>query len=156
MMHTPVNIAYNGYQITTDKDLMDVEAIHKWLSEESYWLKDVTFETVKTAFDNSFCFGILSDGKQVGYGRLITDYGTFAYLADVYVLDEHRGKGLSKKLIEVMLNLDWVPNLRNIMLATKDAHELYNQFGFQAIVNTERYMTLPLNTMYNQQPETNA
>jgi GNAT superfamily N-acetyltransferase len=155
-MQTLTNIEYKGYHITTDKNLMDVVAVHKWLSEESYWVKGVAFDVVKTAFDNSFCVGILKDGQQVGYARLITDYSTFGYLADVYVLQEHRGLGLSKQIMETILNLDWVPKLRKISLATKDAHQLYAQYGFQSLANPERLMELPLNTSYEIKNETNG
>lgn len=138
----PVNIEYKGYLITTDKSLMQPTAIHKWLSEESYWVKDIPFETVQTTFNNSFCIGILKNKEQIGYARLVTDYAVFGYLADVFVKEEHRGQGLSKEMIRILLGLDWVKQLRRIMLATKDAHELYRQFGFDALPEPERMMGL--------------
>ena len=144
----PVNVEYNGYLVTTDKTKMQPEAIHKWLSEESYWSKHIPYELVKAAFDNSYCIGVLKDGMQVGYGRLITDYVTFAYLADVYVEEQHRGQGLSKKMMEILMELDWVKNLRRLMLATLDAHELYKKFGFTPMVISERYMEISRPVIY--------
>jgi N-acetylglutamate synthase-like GNAT family acetyltransferase len=138
----PVNIEYEGYTITTDKALMQPSAIHKWLTEESYWAKHVPFEIVKASFDNSYCIGILKDNKQIGYGRLITDYATFAYLADVYVEAAHRGNGLSKKMMETLMEQDWVKGMRKILLATLDAHGLYAQYGFTPMPISERYMEI--------------
>lgn len=126
----PIVIAYGDYIITTDKGLMKVNDVHKWLSEESYWCKGIPFDNFKIAFDNSYCIGALIDNKQIAFARLVTDYATFAYLADVYVEEKHRGKGISKKMMQVLFDLDWVKNIRSIKLATKDAHELYRQYGF--------------------------
>lgn len=145
---TPVNIEHNGYLITTDKTQLQPEAIHKWLSEESYWAKHVPFHIVKTSFDNSYCIGVLKDGEQVGYARFITDYATFAYLADVYVQETHRGNGLSKKMMEVLMELDWVKGLRKLMLATLDAHGLYKQYGFIPMAISERYMEISRPIIY--------
>jgi GNAT superfamily N-acetyltransferase len=91
-----INIDYNGYLITTDKALMYPGDIHKWLSEISYWAKHMPRDIFQKCFENSFAIGAIKDDKQVGYARLVTDYATFAYLADVYVEDSHRGKGISK------------------------------------------------------------
>ncbi|OJW83234.1 MAG: hypothetical protein BGO69_19180 [Bacteroidetes bacterium 46-16] len=126
----PFTISYNDYTITSDKALIPVEALHKWLSEESYWVKNIPFDVVKNSFEGSFTIGILKDEELVGYARLVTDYATLAILADVFVVEAHRGRGLSKKMMEVMLGLDWVKRLRNIMLGTRDAQGLYAQFGF--------------------------
>jgi GNAT superfamily N-acetyltransferase len=145
---TPVNIQYNGYLITTDKTKMQPTAIHKWLSAEAYWCKNIPFNVVKTAFDNSYCIGVLKDGVQIAYARLITDYATFAYLADVYVEDPHRGQGLSKQMMQVLMELDWVKGLRKVMLATLDAHELYKQYGFTPMVIPERFMEISRPVIY--------
>jgi GNAT superfamily N-acetyltransferase len=144
----PINISYKGYTITTDKSQMNVVTIHHWLSTESYWCKNVPFEIVKKSFDNSYCIGVLYDGEQVGFARLITDYATFAYLADVYVIEAHRGKELSKQMMEILMNLDWVKGMRRVMLATLDAHGLYAQFGFTPISNPERLMVIARPTIY--------
>ena len=143
-----VSVEYKGYIITTDKKKMHPEAIQKWLSEESYWSKQIPFELVKKAFDNSYCIGIMKDGAQVGYGRFITDYATFAYLADVYVEEAHRGQGLSRKMMEVLMGQDWVKGLRKLMLATLDAHALYAKFGFSPMVISERYMEISRPVIY--------
>ena len=130
---------YKGYLITTDKSLLDPVRVHAWLSTESYWCAGVPYEVVKTTFDHSYCIGAVKDGKQVGYARLVTDYAVFAYLADVYVEEAHRGKGISKKMMEILTGLEWVQNLRRVMLATKDAHTLYEQFGFEIVGVRPRY-----------------
>ncbi len=121
---------------------MDEIAIHKWLSGSSYWAKGIPFEKVKTSFDHSFCIAALMNGEQIGYGRLITDYATFAYLADVYVLDGHRGKGISKQMMKLLFEQDWVKGLRRIMLATSDAHGLYLQIGFTSLGHPEKLMEI--------------
>jgi GNAT superfamily N-acetyltransferase len=140
MKKQPVTIPYEGYTITTDKNLMQVERIHRWLSTESYWLPGVPFETVQTTFNSSFCIAVLHEGIQVGYARFVTDYGIFAYLADVYIEEAHRGKGLSKKMMEVLLSLDWVKRLKKLVLGTLYAHGLYAQYGFTALLYPDRYM----------------
>jgi len=143
-----INISYNGYTITTDKALLQPVAIHKWLSEESYWAKNIPYHIFKGSFDNSFTIGILKDEQQVAYARLVTDYTTFAYLADVYVIDEHRGKGLSKAMMKELIALDWVKGLRRIMLATLDAQKLYAQFGFSGPAYPERLMEITRPAIY--------
>jgi GNAT superfamily N-acetyltransferase len=147
----PIEIEHQGYIITTDKQKLQPAAIHKWLSEKSYWSKKIPYDLVKTAFDNSYCIGILKDGLQVGYARFVTDYASFAYLADVYVEEEHRGQGLAKKMMEILMELDWVKGLRKIMLATLDAHELYKQFSFDVPALPERYMEISRPIIYGDQ-----
>lgn len=141
-MNNPVHISYNGYIITTDKSLMQVTAIHKWLSERSYWVKDIPLETVQVAFENSFCIAVLKDGVQVGYARLVTDYTTVAWLGDVYIEEEHRGLGLSKKMIEILTGMEWVTKLRKVFLGTLDAHGLYARYGFEPIAEPSRWMEI--------------
>lgn len=143
-----INISYNGYTITTDKALLQPVAIHKWLSEESYWAKNIPYHIFKGSFDNSFTIGILKEEQQVAYARLVTDYTTFAYLADVFVIDEHRGKGLSKAMMKELIALDWVKGLRRIMLATLDAQMLYAQFGFSSPAYPERLMEITRPAIY--------
>ena len=147
-------IEYNGYTLTTDRQMLQPQAIHSWLSNESYWSKNIPRETVLKAFDHSFVVGVLKDGTQVGYARLVTDYATFAYLADVYVQDKHRGLGLAKKMMELIMELDWVRNLRRIMLATLDAHELYRQFGFVMPAFPERFMEISRPAIYGDPANT--
>ena len=122
--------------------------VFKWLSEVSYWAKYMPRETFMASFNNSFCIGAVIDGVQVGYARLITDYATYAYLADVYVLENHRGRGISKIMMEELFNIDWVKGLRRIMLATKDAHELYKKIGFKNSNFPERIMEIVRPNIY--------
>lgn len=144
----PVTIHYQGYIITTDKALMNMHEVHKWLSEESYWVPGITLDKVKTAFNNSYCIAAIINDQQIAYGRLVTDYALFAYLADVYVMEEHRGKGIGKEMMKVLFEQDWVKQLRGVMLATKDAHTLYSQFGFTGIPDPDRYMKLSPNNTF--------
>ena len=140
------------YSIDTDPQRLDLRAIHAYLSR-SYWSPGVSFDTVRRAVENSLSFGLYCEaasqpdtqasvqiGEQVGYARVITDKTTFAYLADVYVLEEHRGQGLSKRLIQAVQSHPDLQGLRRFLLATKDAHGLYAQFGFKALANPTRMM----------------
>lgn len=131
---------FHGYTITTDKSLMKVADIHNWLSQEAYWCKDIPFDTVRAAFDNSFCIGAVAGGRQVAFARLVTDYATFGYLADVFVVQAHRGEGISKRMMEVLFGLPWVAGLRRIMLSTIHAHELYRKYGFTQCRYPDRLM----------------
>jgi GNAT superfamily N-acetyltransferase len=149
-----INITKEGYLITTDKSLMQPETIHRWLSTKAYWCKDIPYDTVKLAFDNSYCAGVLKEGKQVGYARLITDYATFAYLADVYLEEEHRGKGLSKQMMNTLMEEDWVKKLRRIMLATVDAHTLYRGYGFKEPKFPDRLMEITRPEIYGDTQNT--
>ena len=121
------------YIISTDRSLLDIRLIHQFLSQESYWAQNIPLDVVQRSIENSLCFGVYCHDQQVGFARVITDQATFAYLADVFVLTEHRGKGLSKHLMETISNWPTLQGLRRWMLATRDAHALYNQFGFAAL-----------------------
>jgi GNAT superfamily N-acetyltransferase len=147
----PFTTEYKGYIITTDKNLLKPKDIHRWLSINSYWSKNIPFNVVEDAFNHSFCIGVLKEEKQIGYARLITDYAVFAYLADVYVEEEHRGQGLCKKMMEVLMELDWVKNLRRLMLATLDAHDVYKQFGFVSTAFPERFMEISRPSVYGDE-----
>jgi GNAT superfamily N-acetyltransferase len=138
----------NAYHIKAELENMDIAAIHHFLSKESYWAKGIPLETVETSLRNSFCVGMFDDKIQIGFARLVTDYATFAYLADVYVLKEYRGKGLSKMLIKYVMDLEWTKGLRRMLLATLDAHSLYNRFGFQSPENPEWLMEIKRNNLY--------
>jgi len=131
-----------GYVISTDNDLLDIEVVYKYLSDDSYWAKGITKDRLQRAIDNSMCFGVYHDNKQIGFARLITDKATFAYLADVFILDAHRGKGLSKWLMQTILAHPDVQGLRRWVLATADAHGLYEQFGFGPLAKPERWMDI--------------
>lgn len=130
---------------------MKVHDVHQWLAELSYWSANIPFDVFKTAFDNSYCIGAIKDGRQVAFGRLVTDYATFAYLADVYVEEQHREKGIAKQMMQLLFDLDWVKGLRAISLATRDAHDLYKQFGFTPLKFPDRYMQIRRLDIYNNQ-----
>lgn len=129
-----------NFLLSTDKTKLDINLIHKFLSEKSYWAKNITLENVQRSIENSLCFGIYMDKNQIGFARIISDYSTFAYLADVFIVNDFRGKGLSKWLIENIINLAELQGLRRWMLATRDAHGLYEQFGFTLLSNPEIIM----------------
>lgn len=123
----------NMYSITTDNSKLDVNLIHQYLSKESYWAKGIPKQVVEKSIANSLCFGLLYNDEQVGFARLITDKATFAYLADVFVIEAHRGKGLSKWLMQTIHAHPDVQNLRRWLLTTKDAHGLYEQTGWTKV-----------------------
>lgn len=129
----------NEYTITTDKRRLDLHAIHLFLSQ-TYWSPGIPLAVVKRAIENSLAFGIFQGQEQVGFACVVTDKATFAYLADVYVLEAHRGKGLSKRLLEEIHAHEELQGLRRFLLATKDAHGLYAQFGFKELTNPTRMM----------------
>jgi GNAT superfamily N-acetyltransferase len=137
------------YEITTDKSRMSVKAAHAFLSQ-AYWSPGVPLTTVQKAFDNSLCFAVLAGSEQVGFARVVTDKATFAYLADVYVLESHRGKGLAKRMVEVIQRHSELQGLRRFMLATRDAHSLYAQFGFMPLSSPVRFMELHNPNAYAQ------
>jgi GNAT superfamily N-acetyltransferase len=129
-----------GFNISTEKELLDFEMIYNYLSSESYWSKGITAERVRISITNSLCFGIYKDGKQAGFARLITDKATFAYLCDVFILEEFKGLGLSKWLIQTIRAHDELQGLRRWLLATADAHGLYSQFGFVPLTSPDNWM----------------
>ena len=135
------------YEITSDAARLDVDAIHAFLST-TYWSPGVPRHIVQRAIDNSLCFGVLLEGRQVGFARLVTDKATFAYLADVYVLEEHRGKGLSVRMMEAVKAHPELQGLRRMMLATRDAHGLYAKFGFSPLAAPDRMMEVHVPDAY--------
>ena len=131
----------NGeFTISTDRNRLQIDAIHKFLAEESYWAKERTRSQCETAIKNSLPFGVYKGENLVGFARVVTDFATFAYLGDVFILDEFRGQGLSKWLMEVIVNHPELQGLRRWVLATKDAHTLYEKFDFSALKFPERWM----------------
>ena len=129
-----------NFEISTDKSKLDIDMIHKFLIEDSYWAQTRTFEQTRTAIENSICFGIYLNDRQVGFARVVSDRATFAYLGDVFILDEFRGRGLSKRLMEAIVSHPELQGLRRWLLATKDAHGLYEQFEFAPLRLPERWM----------------
>jgi len=128
------------YEIDADKRRLDIAGIHRFLSTESYWAKNRTLEQTLTAIENSLCFGVYRGREQVGFARVVTDKATFAYLGDVFILDGHRGFGLSKWLMQVILEQPDLQGLRRWLLATRDAHGLYRQHGFDDLRFPDRWM----------------
>jgi N-acetylglutamate synthase-like GNAT family acetyltransferase len=136
-----------GYLISVDPTLLDLDVIHGFIST-SYWAKDIPRELIERSIKNSLCFGAYHHSAQVGFARIISDYATFAYLADVFILPEHRGKGLSKTLVETIIAHPDLQGLRRWMLVTLDAHGLYESFGFKPVSHPERYMEIHRQGMY--------
>jgi GNAT superfamily N-acetyltransferase len=128
----------NRFSISTDKGKLNIETIHNFL-KNSYWAENIPLSVVEKCINNSFCFGVYEGDKQVGFARLITDYATFAYFSDVFILEEYRGLGLGKWLVETMLQHPELQGLRRWLLATKDAQELYRQFGFQEVKSSDSF-----------------
>jgi GNAT superfamily N-acetyltransferase len=128
------------YVISTDPARLDIATIHEYLSGSAYWAMGRTLEAVRRSIENSLSFGVYQGGAQVGFARVVTDYATFAWLADVFVLPEFRGRGIGKWLIGVIVEHPRLPGLRRWILATKDAHGLYAQYGFTPLSAPERFM----------------
>ena len=131
------------YSISTDRSRLNIELIHNFLSNTTYWAVGRTRDVVQRSIENSLSFGVYNGDDQVGFARVVTDFATFAWIADVFVLPEHRGRGLSKWLMEVMLSHPQLQGFRRWVLATKDAHPLYERFGFIPLHRPERWMERP-------------
>ncbi len=125
--------------ISTEKSRLVPSVIHQFLTN-SYWAKGIPYENVEKRLKNSLCFGVYEGENQVGFARVITDCESFAYLADVFILETHRGQGLSKQLMAFIMAYPDLQNLKRFMLATLDAHGLYTQYGFKGNINIERWM----------------
>ena len=138
--------------ISTDPDRLDIHAIHAYLTR-SYWAEGIPYDVVKNCVVNSLCFGAYAGDRQVGFARVITDRVTFAYLCDVYVLEEYRGRGLSKRLMEAVCGHPDLQNLRRFCLATRDAHGLYEKFGFARVDCPNRYMEIVRSNPYKRPAE---
>ncbi len=140
----------NGYTISTDKTRLDIAGIHAFLSE-SYWASGIPLKVVERSIENALCFGVYHDGRQIGFARVISDFATFAYLGDVFILAPHRGKGLAKWLLASIRSHPDLQGLRRWMLATRDAHSLYAQVGFTQLRNPEIFMELADPDVYQPQ-----
>lgn len=125
--------------VTTDPARQDVKAVHAFLTR-AYWCEGISLEIVERAVRHSLCFGMIDGAAQVGLARVVTDYATFGYLCDVYVLESHRGKGLGRWLIECVMAHPQLQGLRRFNLSTRDAHKLYADFGFQSLRSPESQM----------------
>lgn len=142
----------NRYQISTDTSQFDVALIHEFLGS-TYWARNIPRDVVERSIKHSLCFGAFVDGQQVGFARVITDYATFGYIADVFVVPAHRGRGVSKLILRAILQHPQLQGLRRLMLATQDAHRLYAQFGFEPLANPERFVTIHKPNAYQQSAE---
>ena len=132
--------------ISTDAAKLDLTVVHTYLSETAYWAKGRSFDVVQRSIRHSLCFGVYEDAHQVGFARVVTDFATFAWLCDVFILDSHQGRGLGKWLLETVLAHPELRAISRILLATRDAHELYGRYGgFELLPNPDRWMmrTLP-------------
>lgn len=140
------------FEISTDRARLNLDVVHGFLSN-SYWAKGIPRDLVKRSVENSLCFGVYKGGGQIGFARVISDFATFAYLADVFVLPEERGKGVSKILVQTILSHPDLQGLRRFMLATLDAHGLYAKFGFEPLDHPERFLAIHRPNLYAQKPK---
>lgn len=136
------------YEISTDSSRLNVEVIHRFLAEESYWSIGVPRSIVERAIGHSLCFGVYHRDDQVGFARVVTDQSTFALLADLFILEAHRGKGLSKRLMQSVIEHEDLQGLRRWLLLTSDAHELYRKYGFAELGNPSRFMEILKQDIY--------
>jgi GNAT superfamily N-acetyltransferase len=138
------------FLISTDPARLDVDVIHGFLTN-CYWAKGISREVVARSIEHSLCFGVYDgSGAQVGFARVVSDFTTVAYLGDVFVLESHRGRGLSKWMMECVTRHPALQNLRRWVLLTRDAHGLYAQFGFTPVKSPERYMELHRPDVYEK------
>jgi len=139
-MEIPFEAQQGQFLISTDTVKIDVPFVHRFLSETSYWAKNIPFDVVQTSIHNSLCFGVYDGEAPIGFARVITDKATFGYLADVFILESYRGQGLSKWLMETILEHPEMQGFRRWALATADAHGLYEQYGFTPLAKPDRWM----------------
>ena len=142
MSKEPFEARKDGYLISTDTVKLDIGVIHDYLCNHSYWAAGISFDIVKKSIENSVNFGLYEKDKQIGFARVVTDKSTFAYLGDVFVVESHRGRGLSKWLMECVLKHPELQGFRRWILLTRDAQKLYMQFGFKEFHDPSRCMEL--------------
>ena len=131
----------DGYLISTDREQLDLEFVHGFLSDSAYWAQGRSLDTVRRSIDGSLCFGIYRGAQQVGFARVVTDGATFAWLCDLFVAEGYRGQGLGKWLVECIVAHPSLQSLRLFLLATRDAHELYRRYGgFEVLAAPHRFM----------------
>jgi GNAT superfamily N-acetyltransferase len=143
-----MEVTHDRFVISTDRSRLDIDVIQRFLVEDSYWARERTLEQTKTAIENSICFGVYDGDRQIGFARVVSDQATFAYLGDVFIIDEYRGRGLSKWLMEAIVSHPDLQGLRRWVLATRDAHTLYEKFGFHELVHPDRWMERPAPDAY--------
>jgi GNAT superfamily N-acetyltransferase len=137
----PFEARRGAFVCSTDTQKLDVEGIHAFL-KESYWARGISEEVLRRSLENSLCFGLYEWGKQIGFARVISDFATYGYLADVYVLEKYRGLGLGLFLVETVMSHPALQGLRRFALMTRDAHGLYRRVGFQGTPDPSRYMEI--------------
>ena len=137
----PIEYRRDEFTISTDRDRLDIDSIYRFLTN-CYWAKGIPKEVVSRSIQHSLCFGIYNEGGQVGFARVISDFATFAYIGDVFVLERYRGRGLSKWLMRCIMDHPRLQGLRRWSLVTRDAHGLYSQFGFRPLASPDRWMEL--------------
>ena len=140
------------YLVSDERSRLDVSVIHKFLSTESYWATGRSMETVQRTIDNSLVFGLYRGSEQIGFARVVTDYATFAWLADVFVLKQFRGLGLAKWLLEIIVSHPELQGLRRWVLGTRDAHSLYRRFGFTELKSPDFWMERMDPSAWNSNP----
>ena len=138
-----------NYYVSSDPEKIDLKFVHNWLANESYWSNGIPLKLLERTIDNSFCFGVYHDkAGQVGFGRVVTDYSTFAWVTDVFIITEHRGQGLSVLLMKAILEHPEMRVIRRWLLGTDLAHGLYRKLGFQDLDHPENFLTLHHSNMY--------
>jgi GNAT superfamily N-acetyltransferase len=147
----PQEYRSNGVVVSTDRARLDLDVIHGFLTG-CYWAKGISRERVARSIENALCFGIYEEGKQIGFARVISDYATYAYLGDVFILERYRGRGLAKWLMECIVRHPQLQGLRRWSLVTGDAHGLYAQFGFTPLAAPERWMEIHKPDVYAKVP----
>ena len=140
----------NGYCISTEKARLDIKAIHHFLSTQAYWSLNIPLSRVEEAVAHSLNFGLYVKEQQIGFARVISDFSSVAYLGDVYVLPDYRGRGLSKWLMQTIMEYPELQGLRRWILSTADAHGLYKQFGWKPVAYPDRWMELHNRDVYNR------
>jgi len=145
-----MTVHQGAYTISTEKERLNIPYIHSFLSNDSYWAKNIPMETVEKSIAGSLCFGVYEGDKQVGFARVITDLATVGYLGDVFIDEAYRGRGLSKWLVATIVSHPDLQGLRRFLLATRDAHGLYAQYGFTALTFADRWMHIHRPDLYTQ------
>jgi GNAT superfamily N-acetyltransferase len=139
-----IEIHRDGYTISTDVTRLNIPLIHEYLSQQAYWAKGRSLEVVESSIQNSLCFGVYQGDQQIGFARVVTDYATFSWLCDVFILDSHRGSGLGKWLIATVVEHPQLQSAGQFILATRDAHELYRRYGgFNDLPMPGKWMVRP-------------
>jgi GNAT superfamily N-acetyltransferase len=149
-MPIPIEIAHGAYTISDDPARLDTRAMHAYL-RRAYWSEEIPVEVIERAIRGSLCIGAYdASGAQIGLARFISDFATFCYVCDVYVLEEHRGGGISRAMMDMAVRHPKLQGLRRWSLVTNDAHGLYEQFGFKALAHAERYMERVVPDIYKR------